>query len=213
MDQVCLAKICGRGSTGSARGRRSFRCPSHCGKLLAATSNVILTLEVTGPQAARMGGAGRQEFGPDGGSIGRENGNTWVLPHTKVSGIHALITHRSSVFYIEDRSRNGVCLNSVTNRLVRGQPYPLKSGDSVFIDPYEIRVSVKTQSPGAERRSAAGDPGRYSPDVSDPFDADPFGQRGSPLHSSSEPENPFESRRGAGPAQAAGSDTEAGVRA
>ena len=144
-----------------------------------------------------MGGASRQQFGPEGGSIGRENGSTWVLPHTKVSGLHALISHRSAVFYIEDRSRNGVCLNSVKNRLVRGQAYPLQSGDSVFIDPYEIRVSVMTRSPGAERRPVSDEQGRYSPEGLDPFEADPFAQRRSPLSSSSGSEIPFDATSGA----------------
>jgi len=157
---------------------------------------VILILEVIGPQAARLGGASRQEFGAEGGSIGRENGSTWVLPHTKVSGLHALISHRSSVFYIEDRSRNGVCLNSAGNRLVRGQPYPLKSGDSIFIDPYEIRVSMKAESSAAERRAGA-EPGRYSLQERDHFDADPFASRRPPLPSSSDLEIPFDPTSGA----------------
>lgn len=157
---------------------------------------MILILEVTGPQAGRLGGASRQEFGPEGGSIGRENGSTWVLPHTKVSGLHALITHRSSVFYIEDRSRNGVCLNSAGNRLVRGQPYPLKSGDSIFIDPYEIRVSTRAESPAAERRAGA-EPGRYPLQEPNHFDADPFASRRPPLPSSSDLEIPFDATSGA----------------
>ena len=73
---------------------------------------MILILEVTSPQATKLGGASRQTFDTDGGSIGRENDNSWVLPHAKVSGHHALISYRDAVYYIEDTSRNGVCLNS-----------------------------------------------------------------------------------------------------
>jgi len=88
---------------------------------------VILILEVTGPQSAKLGGAGRQTFTVEGGSIGRENDNSWVLPHSKVSGRHALISYRSGVYYIEDTSRNGVCINSSKNRLPRGRPYALNT--------------------------------------------------------------------------------------
>jgi type VI secretion system FHA domain protein len=100
---------------------------------------VILTLEIISPQKPA---ASRQSFTRDGGTIGRETDNSWVLPHSKVSGHHAVISFRQSAFHIEDSSRNGVCLNSSKNRLVRGQPYPLKAGDRILIDPYEIRVSI-----------------------------------------------------------------------
>ena len=100
--------------------------------------NLILEVASTQPTT----GASRQTFHEDGGSIGRETDNTWVLPHSKVSGLHAVITFRNAVFYIEDRSRNGVYINSSKNRLERGRPYALKSGDRILIDPYEIRVSI-----------------------------------------------------------------------
>jgi predicted component of type VI protein secretion system len=66
---------------------------------------VNLILEVASTQPTT--GASRHTFHEDGGSIGREADNTWVLPHSKVSGLHAVITFRNAVFYIEDRSRNG----------------------------------------------------------------------------------------------------------
>ena len=103
---------------------------------------MILTLEVSGRQGAMPGARKRQEFDEDGGTLGRAQECSLVLPHGKVSGRHALITHRNAVFYIEDTSRNGICVNSVENRLVPGRPYALKSGDRILIDPYEIQVSI-----------------------------------------------------------------------
>ena len=84
---------------------------------------MILILEVTSPESSKLGGASRQTFNTGGGSIGREHDNSWVLPHAKVSGHHALISYHDGVYYIEDTSRNGVCLNSSKNRLARGQPH------------------------------------------------------------------------------------------
>src|SRR5262245_13811106 len=72
------------------------------------TSVVTLTLEVAGTQAAKLGGASRQIFGAEGGTIGRSPQNSFVLPNPRVSGRHAIITCRNGVFYIEDVSRNGV---------------------------------------------------------------------------------------------------------
>ena len=81
-------------------------------------------------------------FGEDGGSIGRAADNAWELPDTKVSRWHAVISFQDGTFFIEDLSRNGVCLNDWNNRIAGGHPHPLKSGDMMYIDPYQIEVSV-----------------------------------------------------------------------
>jgi type VI secretion system FHA domain protein len=149
---------------------------------------VILILELTSPQSMKPAGASRQSFSRDGGSIGRDTDNTWVLPHSKISGHHALISFRGAAFYIEDTSRNGVFLNTSKNRLVRGQPYPLKTGDRILIDPYEISVSIEGDdrpAPPRRRDAVAPAPAR-DPffDPSDPFGGqDPFasGPAESPL--------------------------------
>jgi type VI secretion system FHA domain protein len=154
---------------------------------------VILILEVTSPAST---GVSRHTFHEDGGSIGRESDNAWVLPHSKVSGIHAVISHRNAVFYIEDRSRNGVFLNSAKNRLEKSRPQALKSGDRILIDPYEIKVSVTRDQGdraghGAGASSASHGSGGFN--ASNPFDADdPFDDRpiaSSPLQPH-EAENP-----------------------
>ena len=74
--------------------------------------NVTLTLELTQSSGATPGTSSRHVFGEAGGTIGRANTNTWVLPHNKVSGTHAIITCRNGVYYLEDTSRNGVCVPS-----------------------------------------------------------------------------------------------------
>ena len=88
----------------------------------------------------------RHVFTEEGGTIGRAASNSWVLTHNKVSGSHAVISFRNGVFYIEDTSRNGVSINSPDNRLVRQRPYALKSGDVIFVEPYEIDVIVDAGS-------------------------------------------------------------------
>ena len=59
------------------------------------------------------------------------------------------------MFYIEDTITNGVFVNSQDNRLVKGQPHALKSGDWIFIEPYEIRASITAQP--KEAASSIGD--------------------------------------------------------
>src|SRR5688572_17714887 len=112
----------------------------------------------------KPGEVGRQVLTEDGGTIGRAATNSWVLTQNKVSGHHATISFRNGVFYIQDKSRNGVSINSPDNRLVRDRPYALKSGDVIFIEPYEIDVSIDAD---VERP-------RYQP-LDDPFGQDdPF---------------------------------------
>ena len=141
---------------------------------------MTLTLELTAASGARPGDVSQRVFGEDGGSIGRAPNNSWVLTHNKVSGRHANITFRGGVFYIEDVSRNGVCVNSPENRLVRNRPYALKTGDRIFIEPYEIGVWVEGQAARSGRQP-----------IVDPFaDLDPFA---APVNAGSNPilpENP-----------------------
>jgi type VI secretion system FHA domain protein len=113
-----------------------------------------LTLEVVGEKAARMGGAVRKTF-TAGGTIGRLPDNDWILPDQYISGHHARISFANGVFTIEDTSTNGVFINSPQNRLTRKKAYPLRNGDTVFIDDYEVRVTVAAEPAALESYARA----------------------------------------------------------
>ena len=135
---------------------------------------MILTLEVSAPQGVKPGLVRRQQFGEEGGTIGRDAKSSWVLAGNEVSSRHARITYRNRVFYIEDnKSTNGIYLNSLDNRLDPSRPYALKSGDRIFIRPYEIHVSIADDtSPPATW------PPKGSSHDADPFRSDdPFAPR------------------------------------
>jgi predicted component of type VI protein secretion system len=100
-----------------------------------------LTLEVIGRKAAQMGGGVRKVF-QGGGTIGRLDDNDWVFPDQYISGRHAKISCVGGTYLIEDTSTNGVFINSPQNRIPRGQPQPLHNGDTVYIDDYELRVTL-----------------------------------------------------------------------
>jgi type VI secretion system FHA domain protein len=109
---------------------------------------MFLVLEVTSANASSLGAAARMVFSRQGGSIGRRAGNDWVLPDAHVSGRHARVRAMGGTFFLEDNeSGNGVIVNG--NRIHAGEPFPLKDGDVVFIDPFEISARLSATMPDA----------------------------------------------------------------
>jgi type VI secretion system FHA domain protein len=107
---------------------------------------MILTLEVIGEQAERLGAGRRKVFNAIGGTIGRLPDNTWVFADPYVSGRHALIRYLNERFFIEDTSTNGVFINAPDSRLPKGQAHPLKQGDVIYMDTYQIKVSIEREA-------------------------------------------------------------------
>jgi type VI secretion system FHA domain protein len=54
-----------------------------------------------------------------------------------------LIRYVNGKFFVEDTSTNGVFINSPDNRLTRGQPQQLRNGDLLYIDAYQINISIQ----------------------------------------------------------------------
>jgi type VI secretion system FHA domain protein len=109
---------------------------------------MFLVLEVSGSNAAALGAASRAVFTAKGGTIGRRAGNDWVLADPHVSGRHARVRSVGGTFFLEDaESANGVLVNGT--KIHQGEPFPLKEGDSIFIDPFEISVRMTATMPGA----------------------------------------------------------------
>ena len=119
---------------------------------------MILTLQVVGDRAQDMGGASRKVFKAIGGTLGRLPDNDWVFADPYVSGRHALIRYVNGKFFIEDTSTNGIYINSQENRLPRAQAHPLTHGDRLFIDTYEIEVSIAKDPAARSRHDPFADP-------------------------------------------------------
>uniref|UniRef100_UPI001980B3FB FHA domain-containing protein n=1 Tax=Burkholderia sp. Ac-20379 TaxID=2703900 RepID=UPI001980B3FB len=128
-------------------------------------SNVqSLILSVQGERAERLGARREHAFDCRDGSIGRSDECDWVLGADGVSRLHALVRYLNGLYFIEDRSTNGMLLNGASLR--RGEPSTLKHGDRLQIDTFEI--DVRLQGEAATQWSALGDDGRAVADTVSP---------------------------------------------
>ena len=137
-----------------------------------------LRLEIVGPQAAALGASAAKVFGTAGGTIGRVSDNDWVLPDPYISSRHARIHWRNGQFLIEDTSSNGVFINAPDRRLGRGQMHPLQGGDRIFIDAYEIRVTLMAttvQEPASPLADLFDAKPSHTPTGAPRIPEDPFG--------------------------------------
>jgi type VI secretion system FHA domain protein len=105
---------------------------------------VALTLRVTSFHSQALGSQGTKTFGSAGGSIGRNQGNDWVLPDPEkfISGKHCVVTCRNGTYYLSDVSTNGTFVNGSTQPIGNGMEQPLREGDRVQIGEYELVVSI-----------------------------------------------------------------------
>jgi type VI secretion system protein ImpI len=75
-------------------------------------------------------------------SIGRAEHCDWVLQAHGVSRQHAFVRHLNGLYFLEDRSTNGMLLNGTPLR--GGEPVSLSDGDRLQLDTFEILVTVET---------------------------------------------------------------------
>ncbi|HTY92385.1 MAG TPA: type VI secretion system-associated FHA domain protein TagH [Steroidobacteraceae bacterium] len=108
---------------------------------------MYLTLEIMGEAAARFGSQRRHTFDIEGGRIGRAPDNEWVIPDQYIHSVHAVVRYMSGLFFIEKRGQNRVAVNRPDADLSPNEPFPIKNGDKLFIDEYELSVSVTQSAP------------------------------------------------------------------
>jgi type VI secretion system protein ImpI len=125
---------------------------------------MFLTFEVISANASAPGVARRKVFTVDGGRIGRSPENDMVLPGVGVHRHHATVRFINGVFFVEGVGTNGIAINDPERVLPRNEPYPLKSGDRVFIDEYEVVVTASASVPVEQvPRTVVKDPVREMP--------------------------------------------------
>jgi type VI secretion system protein ImpI len=108
-------------------------------------SPMNLVLEIVAREGQTPEGEPRKVFGIEGGRIGRASDCDWVLPSPYISRYHATICCIDGAFCIVSTGENGVALNDGQTALPQLEHRALKDGDRLFIDEYEIAVTI----PGA----------------------------------------------------------------
>src|SRR3954447_3670756 len=108
---------------------------------------MYLIFEVISPNGAALGAGRRKVFNVDGGRIGRSAENQMMLPGVGVHRHHATVRFINGVFFVEGVGTNGIAINDPERVLPRNEPYPLKTGDKVFIDEYEVTVTASATAP------------------------------------------------------------------
>jgi len=116
---------------------------------------MFLTFEVISANAAALGANRRKVFTVDGGKIGRSPENDMVLPGVGVHRHHATVRFINGVFFVEGVGTNGIAINDPDRVLPRNEPYPLKTGDKIFIDEYEVGVATSATAPAEPAARAA----------------------------------------------------------
>ncbi|MFC4729755.1 type VI secretion system-associated FHA domain protein TagH [Coralloluteibacterium thermophilus] len=100
-----------------------------------------LILRIASPQVVPAGIRAHMEFEGRGGSIGRSEDCDWVLASPGVSRTHAIVRYVNGMFFVEDRSTNGMLLNGAP--MTRGEPAALGNGDRLRLDSFDIEVAVQ----------------------------------------------------------------------
>jgi type VI secretion system FHA domain protein len=111
---------------------------------------MYLLLEVISPNAAALGESRRKVVRHKGARIGRAPDCDWILADPHVSKEHARVTFVNGLFFVEALGRNPVAINDAAQAVALLEPRMLRSGDRLFIDQYEIRVSIAQGEPPEE---------------------------------------------------------------
>lgn len=137
-----------------------------------------LSLEIVSQNGQSLGPARRKVFGPEGGRIGRSPDCDWVLPNPYISRHHATVRWISGSYYIESTGENGVAVGTAQAMIPKLERRPLKHGDRLFIDEYEVLVGLDSivgePAPLPLSRPSSGPAASaFSPADDDPFDLGP----------------------------------------
>ena len=108
--------------------------------------NLVLEV-IDGPAEANMSGH-KKTFTNVGGSLGRADSNSWVLPDVEriVSSSHADILFSGNSYSLVDKSTNGTFINGSDSPIGAGQQVKLNDGDVFVLGHYHIKATYQAVS-------------------------------------------------------------------
>jgi predicted component of type VI protein secretion system len=139
---------------------------------------MTLKLTIISEQRVKLSGHSTFVLRQSSGTIGRAYDNTWTLadPHRYLSAHHARIVFSQGAYFIEDTSTNGLFLNGAEDPVGRHGPQGLRSGDTLRLGDYLIRVTIDDSDPNPSGHDTAAS-AEYlvsapSAELSSPLDPD-----------------------------------------
>lgn len=114
-------------------------------------------------------------FDEQGGTLGRGDNNTWVLPDPErfLSATHCQISFENGQFFLTDSSTNGTFINGLPQPVGRGNRRALQDGDVFDLGDYGFQVSLT--GAGVDSGAGSGPAQEFEPSVSDQVSLDdPF---------------------------------------
>jgi predicted component of type VI protein secretion system len=122
---------------------------------------MTLKLTIISEQRVKLSGHSTFVLRQASGTIGRAYDNTWTLPdpHRYLSAHHARIVFSQGAYFIEDTSTNGLFLNGAEDPVGRHGPQGLRSGDTLRLGDYLMRVTIDDSdpSPAADDEAESAD--------------------------------------------------------
>ena len=118
-----------------------------------------------------------------GGTIGRADSATWMLTDRSrhISGVHAEISYEDGVYYLTDRSTNGIYDVAKNARLQKNEDYPITHGDRFRMGSFIFKARVLQDADHFEHQ-IMGEPSSVSALIPDDefLDTDPLAMLNAP---------------------------------
>lgn len=118
-----------------------------------------------------------------GGTIGRADSATWMLTDRSrhISGVHAEISYEEGVYYLTDRSTNGIYDVAKNARLQKNEDYPITHGDRFRMGSFIFKARVLQDADHFEHQ-IMGEPSSASALIPDDefLDTDPLAMLNAP---------------------------------
>ncbi len=157
---------------------------------------MALNLSIVKSPAGVTLASSQKIFSEQGGTIGRGDGNDWVLsdPDRFLSSRHCCFGFEDGQYYLTDTSTNGTFINGAPEPIGKGGKIPVNDGDSIELGDYQFRIGLEPDiampndpfaapEPAPEPAAAPadifsnGDPFAALESSSSPA-SDPFGSQG-----------------------------------